>query len=71
MGRLEFESLGSATVKRVTAKAVLVELHDRDTDTAWIPLSVLATDCAAQCRDGWVYDRLRVESWFAAKEEVA
>ena len=70
MSAMEFTSIGSATVKRLTKKAVLVELHDRETNV-WVPLSVISTDCLAHCAEGWVYDRLRVETWFAEKEDLA
>ena len=69
MSRMEFVDLGPGTVKRVTARAVLIALDDHE-EQHWFPLSTLSTETAAQCEEGVSIDRVRVETWIARDREL-
>lgn len=68
--KLEFIDLGPGEVVRTTQKAALFRL-EFDGDEHWIPFSVLSTPTAAETEEGAVLDSVRVETWFADKEELA
>ena len=68
MSKIEFTSLGTAEVARITKKAALVEFGG-DMDRQWIPFSVMSTPTAAQYEEGAQIENFRVETWFAEKME--
>lgn len=63
-------SLGEAGVKRLTSKAMLVVLFDRDNDEIWIPLSQIHDDSEVYDEDNRS-GKLVVSSWFAEKEGLS
>ena len=69
MGKLEFLNLGQGEVVRTTDEAALFRLES-DGDEHWIPFSVLATPTAREAVDGAVVEYIRVEDWFADKNEL-
>lgn len=69
MGKVEYSNLGPGEVVRVTKKAALFHLESSDAQH-WIPLSLLSTPTAAETEEGATIDKVRVESWFADREEL-
>lgn len=66
--KLDYVNLGSGEVLRTTNKAALVRIEDEEEH--WIPYSVIATETAAIAQEGAVIDRVRVEAWFADRNEI-
>ena len=69
MAKLEFVNLGQGDVLRTTPRAALFRLESTG-DEVWIPYSVLSTPTAAETEYGATIERIRVESWFAEKNEL-
>lgn len=68
MSATEYGDLGTVTVERLTAKAVLIK---RASGEHWIPLSVLESDTATRViAKTNKLDTFEVAEWFIEKEEI-
>jgi hypothetical protein len=66
---IDFVAIGQCQVVHTRDKAALLRVTDTGVDH-WIPYSVMATPTAAMCTVDRMIDRVRVERWFAEKEEI-
>ncbi len=65
----KYVNLGKATVKRLTEKAVCVNLDETGEDE-WVPMSQVHEESLADCEMDAEIDTFRVTEWIAEQNEL-
>ncbi len=63
-GAPDYTNLGDSTVRRLSAKAVMLEFTVPALGTRWVPFSQLAPESLAKCNIGGNMTHTRVTKWW-------
>lgn len=66
-GKIEYEDVGKAHVKRMTDKAVRLHFENPAMNDAWVPLSVIAVKSMDDLAKYQATAHCRIREWFVAK----